>query len=121
MEDRKVPARAREAIGVLAMGRPGWLVRVLENGRLDDVLADHKEYGARMAGGLAERLVWAKDLATRDDIRELIVQWLAVERAGIHDEAATPERVHQLIELHETLGNVSLRERIALEHFLLST
>jgi len=114
-------AKVRDAIATLAAGRPGWAARVAGDKRTNEVLADEDAYRSHIAGGIAERLVWAKELASREDVRELVTQWIAVERAAITDSEASPARLHRLLALHETLGNVGMRERIAIEDFLLRT
>jgi hypothetical protein len=112
-------AKVRDAIATLAAGRPGWAARVAGEKRTNEVLADGDVYRSHLAGGIAERLVWAKELASREDIRELVTQWIAVERASVTGSEASPARLHRLLALHETLGNVGMRERIAIEDFLL--
>ena len=114
-----MPAKVRDGIVTLAAGRPGWAARVAGDKRTTEVLADGDAYRSYVSGGIAERLVWAKGLASREDIRELVTQWIAVERAVFTDSEASPARLHRLLALHETLGNVGMRERIAIEDFLL--
>jgi DNA polymerase-3 subunit delta' len=117
--EQQVPDASREQLAALAVGRPGWIARVASGDRVKEVLSDSEQYRVHLDGGLAERLVWAKELAGREDIRELAEQWIAGERSALHDGTTPPERLHRLLALHETLGNVSMRERIAIEDFLL--
>lgn len=115
----RVPAGDCAEATLLAGGRPGWLTRTHNEGSLKRALQDIEQFRAYLSGGMAERLVWAKELAGQDDIRGLVLQWIASERGGLRAGTVSPNRVHGLLGLHEALGNASFNTRLCIEDFFL--
>ena len=118
--ERKIPVSLRNDMLILAAGRPGLVVSLMEKNTLEQAVADSKALDLRLKDGIAERLVWAKELAARDDLESVVVGWIAVQRRAMGTDNASPVRLHALLELQETLGNPSLNARLAVEHFLLT-
>jgi len=115
----RVPATDCAAVTLLAGGRPGWLTRTHKEGTFKRALQDREQLRVHLSGGMAERLVWAKELAGQDDIRALVLQWIASERGGLRAGTVSPARVHGLLGLYESLGNASLNTRLCIEDFFL--
>jgi DNA polymerase-3 subunit delta' len=119
LSEQKVAAKDKDQLSVLAAGRVGWLKQVIDAKRVAEIVASACELQQQLKKGVAEHLIWAKKLAGREDVRELVLRWLAFYRSRLANEPELALRIHGLLELHDTLGQTQYNGRLAVEKFLL--
>lgn len=120
LASRNIAEKHRDVLTALAGGSIGWLVDVVEHKEIAKTVAVAGELEEHMKIGRAERLLWAKSLADRDDVRQIVLRWMHSVRLKLAQHSGNASIARGLLELHETLGHTNYNSRLALEHFVLN-
>ena len=115
-----VPKEDLEFILIMAQGKIGWAVRMLEPEKLAEARRAVGDFQRILKKGIAERMLFAKNITERDDLRESIALWIAWARAALHRGMLGHRTVAELVRLGYIVSQPQYNHRLALEDFLLN-
>ncbi|HUO75431.1 MAG TPA: AAA family ATPase [Candidatus Paceibacterota bacterium] len=115
----KLDADDRELLAVVAAGRPGYAVNLVEAGKLPKVARHIASLEATLKGGVTERLLYAKKVADDEDAPDIAQWWLTWVHAHLAQRPALAPVARGLAQLISILREPQFNRRLALEAFLL--
>jgi DNA polymerase-3 subunit delta' len=119
LKKQKFSEDDRALVSAVALGRPGAAIRLAGGKRLTKVAKAIAGLERVLKSGLAERLVYAKEVAEDDDVADVVRWWLAWTRTHLGERPQLASVATGLLELNETLIDPVFNRRLALDRFFL--
>jgi len=110
----------RALLATVAAGRPGAALRLAEAGQLPAVARHIAALEKSLKAGVAERLVYAREVADDDHADDIVAWWLAYVHGQLPRRPELAVVGHGLIDLYRTVADPVYNRKLAVEHFLLS-
>lgn len=110
----------RALLAAVAAGRPGAALRLISAKRLPRVAGAIAGLERALKDGVAERLIYAKELADADDTSDVVDWWLAWTRSQLATRPQLAPVAANLLELHDAVADPVFNRRLALDRFFLS-
>lgn len=104
---------------LLAGGRLGWVLRLLEAKKLPELRRAVDEFQAVLKRGVYERMQYAKKVHEEGTYPELIDIWTRWIRAHGKNPQKTVAVLRDLIGLNDLISRPEMNHRLALENFLI--
>jgi DNA polymerase-3 subunit delta' len=116
----KLPADDRELLRVVATGRPGLAVGLIQDEKIPIVAKAIAELQKLLKADVAERLIFAKKLADDEAADRVVGWWLAYVHSRLNDKPQLAPLAKGLMELSHVLAQSHYNRRLAIENFLLN-
>lgn len=120
LESKRVPTDELELTSMIADGRLGWAIRLVESDGLQDVQQAISDFQKILRQGIAERLQYAKKVYEKETYSSTVHYWLRWTHAKIGKSDAAARIVRNLMRLNYTLSQPQYNHRLALENFLVN-
>ena len=115
----KLDADDCKLLSVVAGGRPGLALRLVNDKKLPGVARHIAAFEKVLKGGVTERILYAKEVADADDADEIADWWLSWVHAHLTERPALAPVARGLAQLVTTLREPHYNRRLALESFFL--
>jgi DNA polymerase-3 subunit delta' len=117
---RKLNGDDRALLAMLAGGRPGVVLGMLERGELKVAAQAIADLQTALKEGDGARIALAGRIAERGNAAQVTGWWLSYVHARLPEKPHLAPLLHNLIDLHDAVSNSSFNARLALEHSLLT-
>lgn len=108
----------RDLLAIVAAGRPGVARRLVADTLIPTIARHIASLEKALAGGITERLVYAKEVAEDDAAPAIAGWWLSWVHAQLPKRPELAPIAHGLAELVGVLGESHYNRRLAVEAFL---
>lgn len=120
LEGERLDADDRALVATVAQGCPGTALRLIRDGRLQDVASSIASFERAFEGGRADRLLVARTVAETEHPAEVVGWWLAYVRSRLPERPALAGVAHAMLDLMTVLREPHYNHRLALERFWLT-
>jgi len=110
----------KKLILLLAQGRIGWALDILDNKRLDEIKKFINEFQTVLRKGSFERMEYAKKVSEYHNPSYVIDIWIRWIRTHGKDAKKTHATLSELIWLYSLVSQPQFNRRLALENFLIN-
>jgi len=117
----RLAADDQALLAVVAGGKPGLAAQLLQNKQLPRVAQAIGALEKTLKGGIAEKLLYAKQLADDESAPQIVSWWVTYVATRLSQKPHLAGVLQGLLEVHATLGQSHYNRRLALEKFFLST
>jgi len=120
VDEYEIKSSDAQLVTLLADGRIGWVMDVLENKKLPSIKKQLEEFQNVLKQGTAERIIYAKKIMDDEAQRDLPLLWMRWIRAYGKNPDKTRTALSRLLKLHALLDQPQFLHRLALENFLIN-